>query len=185
MHQIIKKVFRFSLMICIFLITTALVVTCMVKTKEIWQADQHYLNRQTIHFHSDAQHQYLLISNNQKPDRAALIVLKDQGYLAKLNCEPYLKDVCTDAYNLFQTRYVQQASIQTIGNQSYFQNIQWVDIQSNKTTSLTWSPQDIQQFYHNDITHLKYILGALILFTIMGLYCCYRLIRNVGQFLEG
>ncbi|MPW44041.1 hypothetical protein [Acinetobacter guerrae] len=183
MHQTIKKVFRFSLAICIFVITAALVVTCIVKTQDILKSSETYESRKTIKFDTDSNHQYILMSNNQKPDQSALIVLKDHGYVVKLSCEHYLKTVCTDQYNLFSTRYIRKATIQSIGNYVYFQNIQWADIQNNQLTALSWSQQDIQQLYQNDIDNLKYILGALILFSLSGLYVCYRIIRNFRKFI--
>ncbi|RKG31967.1 hypothetical protein D7V21_12560 [Acinetobacter guerrae] len=183
MHQTIKKVFRFSLAICIFVITAALVVTCIVKAQDILKSSETYESRKTIKFDTDSNHQYILMSNNQKPDQSALIVLKDHGYVVKLSCEHYLKTVCTDQYNLFSTRYIRKATIQSIGNYVYFQNIQWTDIQNNQPTALTWSQQDIQQLYQNDIDNLKYILGALILFSLSGLYVCYRIIRNFRKFI--
>ncbi|MBJ9986051.1 hypothetical protein IAE19_11460 [Acinetobacter sp. S40] len=184
MHQTIKKVFRLSLAICIFVITAALVITCVVKAEDILKGTEAYQSRKVIQFDTDANHQYILMSNNQRPDQAALIVLKDQGYMAKLSCEHYLATVCTDQYNLFSTRYLHKATIQSIGNYFYFQNLQWIDIQNNQSTSLTWSQQDIQQFYQNDINNLKYILGALILFSFSGLYVCYRILRNFKTFIH-
>lgn len=183
MHQTIKKIFRLSLAICIFVITAALVITCLIKAQDILNSNELYESRKVVHFDTDVDHQYILMSNNQKPDQSALIVLKDHGYVTKLSCEHYLKTVCTDQYNLFSTRYIRKATIQSIGNYLYFQNIQWIDIQNNQPTALTWSQQDIQQLYQNDIDNLKYILGALILFSLSGLYVCYRIIRNFRKFI--
>ena len=184
MHQTIKKIFRFIVALCIFMITAALLVTCLVKAQEIINADRNYQQRKEVHYQTDQRQQYILMSNNQKPDQAALIVLQDHGYVTKLDCTHYEKTICTDDYNLFSTRYIQQVTIQSIGHYNYFQNIQWNDIKTKQPTSLVWSQQEIQQFYQNDITNLKYILTALMLFSIIGLYVCYRIIRNFRQFLE-
>ncbi|MCU4414010.1 hypothetical protein KTH71_08160 [Acinetobacter sp. WU_MDCI_Axc73] len=184
MHQNIKKVFRLSLAICIFVITAALVITCLIKAQDILNSNKLYEGRKVVHFDTDASHQYILMSNNQKPDQSALIVLKDHGYVMKLSCEHYLKTICTDQYNLFSTRYIRKATIQSVGNYLYFQNIQWIDIQNNQSTTLTWSQQDIQQFYQKDIDNLKYILAALLLFSLSGLYVCYRILQNFKQFLK-
>ncbi|WP_228258817.1 hypothetical protein [Acinetobacter ihumii] len=184
MHQTVKKIFRFSVALCIFVITAALVMTCLVKTQEILHADRDYQDRKVLDYQTDHDRQYILVSNNQKPDQAALVVLKDHGYVAKVACVHYQKTICIDDYNLFSTRYIQQVSLQAIGSHLYFRTIQWNDIKTSQLTSLSWSEQDIQQFYQNDITNLKYILGALILFSMIGIYVCYRLIRNFKQFLE-
>ena len=81
MHQTIKKIFRLSLAICIFVITAALVITCLIKAQDILNSNELYESRKVVHFDTDADHQYILMSNNQKPDQSALIVLKDHGYV--------------------------------------------------------------------------------------------------------
>lgn len=184
MHQSIKKLFRLFWAICIFLITLALVVTCGVIAKELLTTQQNIQNKHILKFESSPSQQYILMSNNKKPDQQALIVLKNQGYISKIKCEHYLTDICTDHENLLANRNIQHATLEKIGRYQYFQEIQWQDNQTGEINRLNWSPAQIHNFYQTDMTSLKYTLLALCIFAAIGLYCCYRLIRNFKKFLN-
>src|SRR5690606_42148600 len=70
MHQTVKTIFRLCFASVIFLITLSLCFTCFAKIQEILQAEQHYQQATSIPLKSTAGEQYVLVSNNQRPDNA-------------------------------------------------------------------------------------------------------------------
>lgn len=77
MHQTVKTIFRLCLAAVIFLVTLSLMFTCVTKIQEILKADQHYQQAVNIPLKSSAKAQYVLVSNNQRPDNALFIRLPE------------------------------------------------------------------------------------------------------------
>lgn len=184
MHQTLKIVVRLILATCIFLITAALILTCITKSYEIWSAQDEYKNKQISHIRTNENHTYRLLSNNKKPHQAFYIVLQDQGYIAKFNCENYINSLCIDKYNEVGTRIVQNATFQNIGQHSYIQNIEFLDSQTNMIGSFNWSQKEIDALYAEDMKGLKFIVVGISIFALIAIYCSFRIIRNFRRFLE-
>lgn len=184
MHQTLKIVVRLILATCIFLITAALILTCITKSYEIWSAQDEYKNKQISHIRTDENHIYRLLSNNKKPHQAFYIILQDQGYIAKFNCENYINSLCIDKYNEVGTRIVQNATFQNIGQHSYIQNIEFLDSQTNMIGSFNWSQKEIDALYAEDMKGLKFIVVGISIFALIAIYCSFRIIRNFRRFLE-
>ena len=90
MHQTIKTVFRLCFATSIFLITLALVWTCIVKTLEIKNATQALAQAQQFELKSTTAKPLVLVTNNQKPDESVFILVANQGFIAKMSCEHYV-----------------------------------------------------------------------------------------------
>ena len=105
MHQTVKTIFRLCFASVIFLITLSLCFTCFAKIQEILQAEQHYQQATSIPLKSTAGEQYVLVSNNQRPDNAIFILIAGNGYVAKINCEHY-SALCSDEDNQSHTRQI-------------------------------------------------------------------------------
>ena len=127
MHQTVKTIFRLFFAVVIFLITLALFFSAYSKSKEILQADQQFQQAKHISLKSTDQEQLVLVSNNKRPDQAIFILIAQNGYIAKLNCEHYLQDICTDEYNQLHTRQIQQLDLLQVGQQHYIENIRYQD----------------------------------------------------------
>lgn len=185
MHQTVKTIFRLFFAVVIFLITLALFFSAYSKSKEILQADQQFQQAKHISLKSTAQEQLVLVSNNKRPDQAIFILIAQNGYIAKLNCEHYLQDICTDEYNQLHTRQIQQLDLLKVGQQHYIENIRYQDSHTQKQQQWSYSTQQIQQFYQTDIASLKYIVFSIVLFALVALYVSIRIIRNFKKFLTG
>lgn len=183
MHQTVKTIFRLFFAVVIFLITLALFFSAYSKSKEILQADQQFQQAKHISLKSTDQEQLVLVSNNKRPDQAIFILIAQNGYIAKLNCEHYLQDICTDEYNQLHTRQIQQLDLLKVGQQHYIENIRYQDSHTQKQQQWTYSTQQIQQFYQADIASLKYIVFSIVLFALAALYVSIRIIRNFKKFL--
>ena len=183
MHQTVKTIFRLFFAVVIFLITLALFFSAYSKSKEILQADQQFQQAKHISLKSTDQEQLVLVSNNKRPDQAIFILIAQNGYIAKLNCEHYLQDICTDEYNQLHTRQIQQLDLLKVGQQHYIENIRYQDSRTQKQQQWTYSTQQIQQFYQADIASLKYIVFSIVLFALAALYVSIRIIRNFKKFL--
>ena len=183
MHQTVKTIFRLFFAVVIFLITLALFFSAYSKSKEILQADQRFQQAKHISLKSTDQEQLVLVSNNKRPDQAIFILIAQNGYIAKLNCEHYLQDICTDEYNQLHTRQIQQLDLLQVGQQHYIENIRYQDSRTQKQQQWTYSTQQIQQFYQADIASLKYIVFSIVLFALAALYVSIRIIRNFKKFL--
>ena len=183
MHQTVKTIFRLFFAVVIFLITLALFFSAYSKSKEILQADQQFQQAKHISLKSTDQEQLVLVSNNKRPDQAIFILIAQNGYIAKLNCEHYLQDICTDEYNQLHTRQIQQLDLLKVGQQHYIENIRYQDSRTQKQQQWSYSTQQIQQFYQADIASLKYIVFSIVLFALAALYVSIRIIRNFKQFL--
>lgn len=184
MHQTVKTIFRLFFAGIIFLITLALFLSIFSKSKEILQADQAFQQAKQISLKSTAGKQLVLVSNNQRPDQAIYIVIAQNGYIAKLNCEHYLQDICTDEYNQSHTRQIQQLELLKIGQQFYIQQISYKNSLTQKQQPWSYSKQQIQQFYQADISDLKYHLFSMALFALAALYVSIRIIRNFKKFIH-
>ncbi|MFD1438443.1 hypothetical protein [Acinetobacter terrae] len=183
MHQTVKTIFRLFFAVVIFLITLALFFSAYSKSKEILQADQQFQQAKHISLKSTDQEQLVLVSNNKRPDQAIFILIAQNGYIAKLNCEHYLQDICTDEYNQLHTRQIQQLDLLKVGQQHYIENIRYQDSRTQKQQQWSYSTQQIQQFYQADIARLKYIVFSIVLFALAALYVSIRIIRNFKKFL--
>lgn len=183
MHQTVKTLFRLFFAVVIFLITLALFFSAYSKSKEILQADQHFQQAKHISLKSTAQEQLVLVSNNKRPDQAIFILIAQNGYIAKLSCEHYLQDICTDEYNQLHTRQIQQLDLLKVGQQHYIENITYQDSRTQKQQQWSYSKQQIQQFYQADIASLKYIVFSMVLFALAALYVSIRILRNFKKFL--
>jgi hypothetical protein len=183
MHETVKTTFRLFFAVIIFLITLALFFSAYSKSKEILQADQQFQQATQVKLKSTAQEQLVLVSNNKRPDQAIFIVIAQNGYIAKLNCEHYLQDICTDEYNQSHTRQIQQLDLLKVGQQHYIENISYQDSRTQKQQHWSYSKQQIQQFYQADISSLKYIVFSIVLFALAALYVSIRILRNFKKFL--
>lgn len=182
MHQTVKTIFRLCFASVIFLVTLSLCFTSFAKIQEILQAEQHYQQATSIPLKSTASEQYVLVSNNQRPDNAIFILIAGNGYVAKINCEHY-STLCSDDYNQSHTRQIQNIDLIKAGNLFYIEKIQFRDSRASKETTLKYSKQDIQQFYQNDISNLKYTVFAITLFALAALFVSIKILRNFRRFL--
>lgn len=185
MHQTVKTIFRLFFAGIIFLITLALFLSVFSKTQEILQADQAFQQARQISLKSTPGKQLVLVSNNQRPDQAIYIVIAQNGYIAKLNCQHYLQDICTDEYNQSHTRQIRQLDLLKIGQQHYIQQVSYQDSLTRKQQQWSYSKPQIQQFYQADISDLKYHLFSMTLFALAALYVSIRIIRNFKKFIHG
>ncbi|ENU16111.1 hypothetical protein F995_01578 [Acinetobacter sp. CIP A162] len=122
MHQTVKTIFRLCFASVIFLITLSLCFTCFAKIQEILQAEQHYQQATSIPLQSSTGEQYVLVSNNQRPDNAIFILIAGNGYVAKINCEHY-SALCSDEDNQSHTRQIQTVDLIKAGNLFYIEKI--------------------------------------------------------------
>lgn len=185
MHQTVKTIFRLFFAIVIFLITLALFLSILSKSKEIFYAEQFFQNAQSISLKSNDKEQLVLVSNNQRSDQNIFIVIANNGFIAKVNCEHYSKDICTDAYNQLHTRQINQINLLNIGHQHYIENVHYRDSRTQKQYQLNYSKQQIQQFYQTDISNLKYTTFSMFLFAIAALYVSIHILRNFRKFIYG
>ena len=183
MHQTVKTIFRFCFASVIFLITLSLCFTCFAKIQEILHTEQHYQQATSIPLRSTTGEQYVLVSNNQRPDNAIFILIAGNGYVAKINCEHY-STLCSDDYNQSHTRQIQSVDLIKAGNLFYIEKIQFRDSRTGNATSLEYTQDDIQQFYQNDISNLKYTVFAIALFTLAALFVSIKILKNFRRFLH-
>ncbi len=183
MHQTVKTIFRLCFASVIFLITLSLCFTCFAKIQEILQAEQHYQQATSIPLKSTAGEQYVLVSNNQRPDNAIFILIAGNGYMAKINCEHY-SALCSDEDNQSHTRQIQTVDLIKAGNLFYIEKIQFRDSRTGKATALEYNKQEIQQFYQNDMSNLKYTVFAIALFALAALFVSIKILRNFRRFLH-
>ena len=134
-------------------------------------------------FKSSAKAQYVLVSNNQRPDNALFILIAGNGYVAKISCEHYAA-LCTDDYNQSHTRQIQNVNLVKVRNYFYIENIQFQDSRTGQITKLSYSINELKQFYNNDISNLKYILFAISLFALAALFVSIKILKNFSRFLE-
>lgn len=184
MHQTIKTIFRLCFAVSIFLITLALVWTCVVKTLEIRNASQALAQAKQFELKSTTAKPLVLVTNNQKPDEAVFILVANQGFIAKMSCEHYAQDLCTDADNQSHRRQIDFLDLKQIGQQYYIQHIQFHDSQTQKVSRFKYSDEQIQAFFQQDVQQLKYIVFGVGLFALIALYVSFRIIRNFKQFLQ-
>ncbi|MGY5392218.1 hypothetical protein [Acinetobacter sp. NigerLNRRAM0016] len=184
MHQTIKTVFRLCFAASIFLITLALVWTCIVKTLEIKNATQALSQAQQFELKSTAAKPLVLVTNNQKPDESVFILVANQGFIAKMSCEHYAQDLCTDAENQSHRRQIDVLGLKQIGQQHYIQHIQLHDSQTQKVSRFAYSDAQIQAFFQQDIQQLKYVVFGIAIFALIALYVSFRILRNFKQFLR-
>ncbi|OTG69249.1 hypothetical protein B9T25_01250 [Acinetobacter sp. ANC 4470] len=184
MHQTVKTLFRLFFAVVIFLITIALFFSVYSKSKEILNADQAFQQAKHISLKSTMQEQLVLVSNNKRPDQAIFILIANNGFISKINCEHYLQDICTDEYNQIHTRQIKQIDLLKIGQFNYIQMVSYQDSRTQKQQQWTYSQQQIQQFYQADISSLKYIIFSISLFALAALYVSIRIIRNFKKFLS-
>ncbi len=185
MHQTVKTIFRLFFAGIIFLITLTLFLSIFSKSREIIKADQAFQYATQISLKSTPDKQLVLVSNNQRPDQAIYIVIAQNGYITKLNCQHYLQDICTDEYNQSHTRQIQQLELLKIGQQFYIQQINYKNSLTQKQQQWSYSKPQIEQFYQTDISDLKYHLFSMALFALAALYVSIRIIRNFKQFIHG
>jgi hypothetical protein len=183
MHQTVKTVFRLCLATLIFLITLALMFTCAVKIQDILNAEKNFSQKQSFILKSNDKQQFVLVSNNQNPDNALFILIANNGYLAKVSCEHHVTDLCVDAYNKSHTRQINQANVVKAGQWFYIQDVAYRDSRSGKTAEFHYSDAQIQQFYQDDVSALKYTVFGIGLFTAIALYVSSRILRHFRRFL--
>lgn len=184
MHQTIKTVFRLCFATVIFLVTAALVLTCFSKTQEIILADQYFSQAKTISLDSTTHEQLVLVSNNQSPENAIFILIANNGYLAKIQCEHYLNDICLDDFNKSHTRQIQHIDLLKIGQFQYIKQISFTDSRTHQKQVLKYSDSQLKTFYQNDVSGLKYIVFGIALFALAAIYTSVRILRNFKSFLS-
>ena len=184
MHQTVKTIFRLFFAVVIFIITVALFVSVFSKTQEILNAEKNFKQAKMLSLKSSSSEQLVLVSNNKRPDQSIFIVIANNGFISKINCEPYLKDICTDEYNQLHTRQISQIDLLKIGQHTYIQQLNYQDSRTQKQQQLHYSKAQIQQFYQNDISKLKYIVFSILLFAFAALYVSVKIIRNFKKFLS-
>lgn len=69
-------------------------------------------------------------------------------------------------------------------NYFYIENIQFQDSRTGQITKLSYSKNELKQFYNNDISNLKYILFAISLFALAALFVSIKILKNFRRFLE-
>lgn len=183
MHHTIKLIFRICFAAVIFIVTIALILTCLSKSNEILQAKQTFAQAEKVHLQSSVQEQLVLLSNNQKPDEAVYIALAQKGYLAKSSCAHY-PEICLDQYNQQQTRQIQSIDLVHAGNFHYIQHVDYTDSRTQQRQTLHYSSEQIQQFYEADISNLKYVVFGVGLFALAALYVSIRILRNFKKFIN-
>ena len=183
MHQTIKLIFRIFFAAVIFIITVALLLTCLSKAYEIFHAEQNFTQAKKVHLTSTAQQQLVLLSNNQKPDQSIYILIAQNGYIAKINCAQY-PNICLDEYNKQQTRQIQTLDLVHVGNFKYIQNVAFTDSRTQQAKHLNYPEHQIKQFYLEDVANLKYVVFGVGLFALAALYVSIRILRNFKSFLN-
>ncbi|MCW8037748.1 MULTISPECIES: hypothetical protein [Acinetobacter] len=183
MHHTIKLIFRICFAAVIFIVTAALILTCLAKSNEIFRAEQNFVQAKKIHVQSTAKEQLVLLSNNQKPDQAAYIAIAQNGYIAKTSCAHY-PEICIDDYNQQQTRQIHDADLIHAGNFYYIQKVNFTDSRTQQRQSLQYPNSQIRQFYAADISNLKYVVFGIGLFALAALYVSIRILRNLNKFIH-
>ncbi|GAA5557315.1 hypothetical protein Asch01_02038 [Acinetobacter schindleri] len=183
MHQTVKLVFRLFLATVIFLVTLALCFTCFAKIQEIMQAEQHYQQGKSLSLTSSPDQQYVLLSNNQKPDHAIFVLIAGNGYISKSSCTHYTV-LCSDDFNQSHTRQIDQVKLFKAGEFSYIQQVKYKDSRTGQVSEFSYSANEIQQFYQQDIAGLKYVVFGISLFALAALFVSFKLIRNFRRFLN-
>jgi hypothetical protein len=184
MHQKVKTVFRLFFALLIFILTLALFLSVFSKGKDIFSAEQSFQQAKLISLKSTSNKQLVLVSNNQRPDQAIFILIAHNGFIRKLNCTHYLKDICTDEYNQLHTRQVSQIDLFKVGQYFYIQQLNYQDSRTQKQQHLQYSKAQIQQFYQHDISNLKDIVFSVLLFAFAALFVSIKIIRNFKTFLS-
>lgn len=182
MHQSILTVFRLFFAAVIFIVTLSLFVTCFAKLYEILQADSNYAQAQHISLISNEKEQFVLVSNNQKPDHAIFVLIAGNGYVAKISCDHYVK-LCTDEDNTTHTRQIQNMNLFKAGQHTYIKNVSFIDSRTKQKTELAFNANEIQQFYKNDISNLKYVIFGIGLFALAALYVSLKILKNFRRFI--
>lgn len=183
MHQTIKTVFRSCFALVIFIVTLSLIFTCVAKVNEILHADQSYAEATTTRLHSDAEKQWVLVSNNTKPDHAIFVLMANNGYVAKIECAHYLTDICVDGENKSHRRQIQSIELLDVGQHHYIKNVSFKNSVNGQKTELKYSDAQLQQFYQTDIANLKYVIFGVALFAFAAIYVSFRIIRDFKKFL--
>ena len=70
------------------------------------------------------------------------------------------------------------------GNFHYIQNVQYTDSRTQRSQRLSYTPEQIQQFYLQDIADLKYAVFGVGLFALAALFVSFRILRNFRKFLN-
>jgi hypothetical protein len=166
MPQTLKTVFRLCLTSIIFLIT-----------------EKNFSQKQSFTLKSTPQEQFVLVSNNQNPDNAVFVLIATYGYVAKISCKHHLTDLCNDQYNKSHTRQISQAHVIKAGQWFYIQNVAYRDNHTGKTKEFKYSDMQIQQFYQDDVSMLKYTVFGIGLFSAIALYVSSRILRNFRRFI--
>lgn len=177
-----KMLFRCFYAFVLILITTMLIWTCVVKTLELTRSSNTPDHVST--FSSNTQTEYRLLSNNQKPDKKLWIVIKNQGYIAELNCEHYLKTLCTDQDNQHPFRRIDHVTVQRFNDKYYIQEMSYTNTQNMQQNTVKFSAQDIRSFHQADLITLRNQIITLSLFALFALYVCYRILRDFRKFLN-
>lgn len=177
-----KMLFRCFYAFVLILITAMLIWTCVVKTLEFTRSNT--IPDQSSTFSSNNQIEYRLLSNNQKPDEKLWIVIKNQGYIAKLNCQHYLKTLCTDQDNQHPFRKIDHVTLQRFNDKYYIQDITYTNTQNMQQDTVKFSAQDIQSFHKADLIILRNQIITLSLFALFALYVCFRILRDFRKFLN-
>jgi len=183
MHQTVKLVFRLFLATVIFLVTLALCFTCFAKIQEIMQAEQYYQQGKSFNLTTSPDQQYVLLSNNQKPDHAIFVLIAGNGYISKSSCTHYTA-LCSDDFNQSHTRQIDQVKLFKAGQFSYIQQVKYKDSRTGQVSEFSYSANEIQQFYQQDIAGLKYVVFGISLFALAALFVSFKLIRNFQRFLN-
>ena len=182
MHKSILTVFRLFFAAVIFIVTLSLFVTCFAKFYEILQADENYAQAQHISLISNEKEQFVLVSNNQKPDNAIYVLIAGNGYVAKVSCDHYAK-LCSDDDNTSHTRQIQSINLFKAGQHTYIKNVSYTDSRTAQKSQLEFSPNEIEQFYKNDISNLKYVIFGVGLFALAALYVSVKILKNFRRFI--
>ena len=159
-----------------------LIWTCVVKTLEFTHSSNNPDHILTLS--SNAQTEYRLLSNNQKPDEKLWIVIKNQGYIVTLNCQHYLKTLCTDQDNQHPFRKIDHVTLQRFNDKYYIQDITYTNTQNMQQNTVKFSVQDIQSFHQADLITLRNQIITLSLFALFALYVCFRILRDFRKFLN-
>ena len=183
MHQTVKTLFRLFFAMLIFLITLALFISLYAKGKEIINAEQAFQQAKIVSLKSNPQQQLVLLSNNQGSQKLIYILLAHNGYVAKVRCEHYLTDICTDAYNDSHTRQIRDVDLLTVNQHSYIKKVNYQDSLTQQQQQWSYVKAQIRDFYQADILTLKYIVFSILLFALAALYVCIRIIKNFKTFL--
>lgn len=183
MHHTVKTIFRLVLAASVLLVTLSLCFTFIVKLQQIITASERLADAEQHHLRSTAERPLVLLSNNQKPDEKLWVTIAQKGYLAQMSCQHYAEDLCVDRYNQKHTRQIQDVSLLHVNQLWYIQNVSYRDSLTQQVSKFEYTAAQIQQFYQNDISELKYRLFAIGLFALAALFASFKLLRNFKQFL--